>query len=61
MAAKIAVIGFGLTIVRPQMVDFVSGQGLRNFETAVIAGYFEDIQKSENAALDQKMPFVDGH
>ena len=43
------------------MVDFGSGQGLSNFETAGIAGYFEDFQKSENAALGRKMPFVDGH
>jgi hypothetical protein len=50
------------------MVDFGSGQGFRNFETAVIAGYFEDsakaslrAQKSENAALGRKMPFVDGY
>jgi hypothetical protein len=32
--------------VRPQMVDFGSGQGLSVFE---------------NAALSRKMPFVDGH
>ena len=51
------------------MVDFGSEQGLSNFETdgvavpaiAGIAGYFEDFQKSENAALGQKMLFVDGH
>ncbi len=49
------------------MVVFGSGQGLRNFETAVIESYFEDsiktslrAQKSENAALGRKMPFVDG-
>ncbi len=59
---------FFLNSVRPQMVDFGSGQGLSNFETGVIASYFEDsakaslrAQKSENAALGQKMPFVDGH
>jgi len=51
------------------MVNFGSGQGLNIFETAGIAGYSEDsaekaslrAQKSENAALGQKMPFVDGH
>jgi len=50
------------------MVDFGSGQGLSDFETAGIAGYSEDsaeaslrAQKSENAALGRKMPFVDGH
>ncbi|CAD7847171.1 MAG: hypothetical protein [Olavius algarvensis Delta 4 endosymbiont] len=49
------------------MVNFGSGQGLSDFETAGIAGYFEDsaiaslrAQKSENAALGRKMPFVDG-
>jgi len=42
---------------------------LSNFETAGVAGYIEDsaekaslrAQKSENTALGQKMPFVDGH
>jgi len=50
------------------MVDFGSEQGLSDFETAGIAGYSEDsvktslrAQKSKNAALGQKMPFVDGH
>jgi hypothetical protein len=51
------------------MVDFGSGQGLNVFETASIAGYSEDsaekaslrAQKSENAALSQKMPPVEGH
>jgi hypothetical protein len=33
------------TSVRSQMVDFGSGQGLNVFETAVIAGYFEDFKK----------------
>jgi hypothetical protein len=33
--------------VRPQMVDFGSGQGLSNFETAVIAGYFEDFKRAK--------------
>jgi len=50
------------------MVDFGSEQGLNDFETAGIAGYSEDsakaslrAKKSENAALGQKMPFMDGH
>jgi hypothetical protein len=50
------------------MVDFGSEQGSNVFETAGIAGYSEDsakaslrAQKSENAALGHKMPFVDGH
>ena len=36
-----------LTSVRPQMVDFGSEQGLSNFETAGIAGYFEDFKKAK--------------
>jgi hypothetical protein len=43
------------------MVDIGSEQGLSNFETAGIAGLCRGFQKSENAALGQKMPFVDGH
>jgi hypothetical protein len=51
------------------MVDFGSEQGLSDFETAGIARYSEDsaekaslrAQKSANAALGQKMPFMDGH
>ena len=58
------------------MVDFGPEQGLSDFETdgeavtatAGVAGYVERAwlatplsQKSENAALGQKMPFVDGH
>jgi hypothetical protein len=57
-----------ITSVRPQMVDFGSEQGLSDLETGGIARYFEDsakaslrAPKSENAALGQKMPFVDGH
>jgi hypothetical protein len=56
-----------ITSVCPQVVDFGSEQGLSDFETAGIAGYVENsakaslrAQKSENAALGQKMPFVDG-
>jgi len=43
------------------MVGFGSGQGLSDFETAGIARLFRGLQKSENAALSQKMLFVDGH
>jgi hypothetical protein len=43
------------------MVDFGSEQGLSDFETAGIASLFRGFQKSENAALGQKMPFPDGH
>jgi hypothetical protein len=42
------------------MVYLGSEQGLSNFETAGI-GLCRGFQKSENAALGQKMPFVDGH
>jgi len=37
---------------------------MSEFETAVVMGYFEDFEApdiSENAALGQKMPFMDGH
>jgi len=43
------------------MVDFGSKQGLSDFETGGIVGLCRGIQKSENAAWGQKMPFVDGH
>jgi len=50
------------------MADFGSEQGLSDFETAGIAGYSENsadaslrAQKSENAALGQKMSFMAGH
>jgi hypothetical protein len=51
------------------MVDFDSGQGLSVFATdgvaiTAIAGIvwlFRGLQKSENAAMGQKMPFPDGH
>jgi hypothetical protein len=50
-----------LISVHPEMVDFGSGQGLSIFATAGIVGLFRGLQKSENAALGQKMPFPDGH
>jgi hypothetical protein len=66
--SRISNYGWALNSVRPEMVDFGSGQGLSNFETGGIAGYSEDsagaslrAQKSENAALGRKMPFMDGH
>jgi len=51
------------------MVDCGSGQGRSDVETAgVPACYIEDnavaslrAQQSENADLDRKMPFLDGH
>jgi hypothetical protein len=43
------------------MVDFGSGQGLSIFATAGIVRLFRGLQKYENAALDRKMLFLDGH
>ncbi len=36
-----------LVIIRPQMVDIGSEQGLSNFETATIAGYVEDFKRAK--------------
>jgi hypothetical protein len=55
--------------VRPEIADFGSGQGLSVFVTdgvavSALAGIvclFRGLQKSENAALGQKMLFMDGH
>ena len=49
------------TSVHPEIVGFGSGQGLNVFATAGIVGLFRGLQKNENAALDQKMLFPDGH
>ena len=43
------------------MVDLGSGQGRSDFATAVVAPLRRGLQKSENADLEQKMPFIDGH
>jgi hypothetical protein len=50
------------------MVDFGSERGLSVFATAGIVRLFRKtgmamplLQKSENEALGQKMPFPDGH
>jgi len=50
-----------LDSVHPEMVDFGSEQGLSVFATAGIVVLFRGLQKSENAALGQKMLFQDGH
>jgi len=50
-----------LISVHAKMVDFASGQGLSFFATAGIVRLFRGLQKSENAALDQKMLFPDGY
>jgi hypothetical protein len=47
--------------VLPQMVDFGLEQGLSDFETASIVGLCRGFQMSENAAPDQKVPFVGGY
>jgi hypothetical protein len=46
---------------RPERVDFGSGQGLSVFASAGIVRLFRGLQKSENAALDQKMLVQDGN
>jgi hypothetical protein len=50
-----------LNSVHPEIVDFGSGQGLSVFATAGIVWLFRGLQKSENAALSQKMLFPDRH
>jgi hypothetical protein len=47
--------------VHLEIVDFGPGQGLSVFATTGIACLFRGLQKSENAALGQKMLFPDGH
>ena len=47
--------------VHPEMVDFGSGQGRSDFETAGVVKLRRGFQKSENAGLGQKMPFMVGH
>jgi hypothetical protein len=43
------------------MVDFGSGQGRSDVETAGVAALRRGIQQSENAGMGQKMPFLNGH
>jgi hypothetical protein len=43
-----------------EMVDFGSGQGRSDIETAGVAALRRGFQRSENAGLDQKVPFLDG-
>jgi len=43
------------------MVDLDSGQGRSDFATAVVAPLHRGLQKSENAGLNRKMPFMDWH
>jgi hypothetical protein len=50
-----------LNSVHPEMVDFGLGQGRSDFETAGVVMLRRGFQKSENAGLGRKMPFMDGH
>ena len=43
------------------MVDLGSGQGRSDFATAGVAALRRGLQKSDNAGLGRKMPFMDGH
>jgi hypothetical protein len=43
------------------MVDHGSGQGHWILETAGVAALRRGFRKSENAGMDRKMPFMDGH
>jgi hypothetical protein len=47
--------------VRPEMVDFGSGQGRSAFETAGVAGLRRGFQMRENAGMGRKVPFPGGH
>jgi hypothetical protein len=47
------------TSVHPEIVYIGSGQGLSVFATTGIVCLFRGLQKSENAALGQKMLFPD--
>ena len=46
--------------VRPEMVDFGSGQGRSLFATGGLAPLRRGLQNGENAVLGRKMPFLDG-
>jgi hypothetical protein len=50
-----------LNRVHSEMVDFGSEQGRSYFVTAGVAALRRGLQNSENAGLDRKMPFLDGH
>ena len=59
--------GFGSEYVS-DAAPWAKSEGLRDFETGGRVRFFEKSrlaaplsQKSENAVLGQKMPFVDGH
>jgi len=42
------------------MVDFVSGQGRSEIETAGVVALRRGFQSSKNAGVGRKMPFLDG-
>jgi hypothetical protein len=50
-----------LTSGHSETVDFGSGQGRSEFETAGVAELRRGFQIRENAGLGQKMMFMDGH
>jgi hypothetical protein len=50
-----------LACAHPEIVDFGSGQGHSEFETAGVAALRRGFQMSENAGLGQKMLFLDEH
>jgi hypothetical protein len=52
---------FILNSVYPEMVEFGSERGLSVFAAAGIVLLFRGLQKSENEALGQKVPFPDGN
>jgi hypothetical protein len=47
--------------VHPKMVDFGSGQGRSEFASAGVVTLRRGLQRSENAGLGRKTPFLDGH
>jgi hypothetical protein len=54
-------VKFHLNSVDPEMVDFGSGQGHSDFESAGVVLLRRGFQKSENSGLGRKMPFMDWH
>jgi hypothetical protein len=58
---KIGLFVQTLVSVHPEIVDFGSGQGLSVFATTGIVRLFRGLQKSENAAMGQKMLYPDRH
>jgi hypothetical protein len=62
MSGSPVIINFSiLSSAHPEMVDFGSGQGRSEIETAGVVALRRGFQSSENAGLGRKMPFLDGH